>query len=199
MSNDKLKEQFEKAKQMAQQSIEKTFEMTKQKWEESSEFREKSIDWIKSNPFKSIASVWAMFALWLQGLHGSALVSLLFGLGGSIAGFSLAFGLALLPGLGFVLGLLVGVSLTDQQKQDLSDQLKHSPDWIKDNVIKLTEGMQSVWTKVVEAVNKDLQKWHSKKDDIEKAGEEISSLIQHKDHEEQNDETSPESDKDDKQ
>ena len=133
MSKDGLehaKEGFEHAKEGSEKFLHK-----------ASDIGGKTVEMIKKAPvkewLKNLNGVWSTFATWLHTLRGSAMVTWLFAIG---------MGIALLPGIGFFVVILVGSQLTDEQKEELAQIFAHSPEWIQDTVTKLKNQIQNTWS-----------------------------------------------------
>jgi hypothetical protein len=125
--------------------------------------------------FTDINGAWSTFASWLHSLRGSAMVAWLFAMG---------MGIALLPGIGFFIGIFIGSQLTEGQKEELTQIFANGPKWIQDLVTKLNGQIQHKWSDFTTHFSKDLQSWEDKEDGIKKAGDEISKHLNSDDSDE---------------
>ena len=164
MSKDGLghaKEGFEHAKEGSEKLLHK-----------AGEIGGKTVEIIKKAPVKewldNLSGVWSTFATWLHTLRGSAMVTWLFAIG---------MGIALLPGIGFFIGILIGSQLTDEQKEELAQIFAHSPEWIQELVTKLKDQIQSTWSNFTTLFSKDLNSWKDKEDNVKKAAIDITKQL----------------------
>jgi uncharacterized protein YjgD (DUF1641 family) len=86
-------------------------------------------------------------------------------------------GIALLPGIGFFIGILIGSQLTDEQKEELAQIFAHSPEWIQELVNKLKDQIQSTWSNFTTLFSKDLNSWKDKEDNVKKAAMDITKQL----------------------
>ena len=164
MSKDGLghaKEGFEHAKEGSEKLLHK-----------AGEIGGKTVEIIKKAPVKewldNLSGVWSTFATWLHTLRGSAMVAWLFTIG---------MGIALLPGIGFFVGILVGSQLTDEQKEELTQIFTSGPKWIQDLVNKLKDQIQSKWSDFTTRFSKDLHSWEDKEENVKKAADDITKQL----------------------
>ena len=193
----KVEKAFEEAKEGGEKFIHKASDMSKDGLEHAKEGFEhakegsekllhkageiggKTVDMIKKAPvkewLKNLNGVWSTFATWLHTLRGSAMVTWLFAIG---------MGIALLPGIGFFVGILIGSQLTDEQKEELAQIFANSPEWIQELVTKLKDQIQSTWSDFITYFSKDLNSWEDKEDNVKKAAKDITKQLS--DDEEEN-------------
>ena len=170
--SDKFGKKVEKAFEGAKEGFEHAKEGSEKLLHKASDIGGKTVDMIKKAPVKewlaNLNGVWSTFATWLHTLRGSVMVAWLFTIG---------MGIALLPGIGFFVGILVGSQLTDEQKEELTQIFTNGPKWIQDLVTKLKDQIQNKWSDFTTRFSKDLHSWEDKEDNVKKAADDITKQL----------------------
>ncbi|MGL4367305.1 MAG: hypothetical protein ACRCTQ_03335 [Brevinemataceae bacterium] len=107
--------------------------------------------------------------LYFQHMNKKSVLSFLLGFGGLAIGAGLIF----VPGVGFILGLLVGIFLDDHNRKSIRDSLEKSNDYIVKTAEHLTHVIQKNWSTFNEAFHDDINKIEEHKEYVKKYAEDV--------------------------
>jgi len=99
---------------------------------------------------------------YFHNIDKKSILSFVLGLGGVTIGA----GLMMIPGIGFIFGLLIGVLLQDSYRDQIKSTLEKSTNRVVQNARELTNSIQDNWDQFMESFNSDIKCIEEHKDNL---------------------------------